>query len=351
VGVGGEYPLAATVTSESTSAAKRGQLMSAVFSMQGVGALLSVVIVLVSLSTGFSSAYVWRFALAFGAVPAILAFPWRLRMHETESFEKVKQARLQSSAILSRANSHGSMDASSHGQNNNGGGGSVGLVLFGDELSTPTGKSSTTGTTASKISTPSTPSASSVASSIAAATPSRLSEISRAFKYYKYHMLGTALSWFLLDVDFYANGLFNHDITSLILSKGKPTRAIDDARNSLILCLISIPGYWLSVLYMERIGRKRIQMMGFTMMGLLFFICGWGHDWLLADINPSSPSPSSANPSPMVAQLKQWGFLLLYSLTFLFSNFGPNTTTFIIPGEHHRSPITVPCPLISGGPL
>ena len=35
-GVGGEYPLAATVTSESSSAASRGKLMSAVFAMQGV---------------------------------------------------------------------------------------------------------------------------------------------------------------------------------------------------------------------------------------------------------------------------------------------------------------------------
>jgi PHS family inorganic phosphate transporter-like MFS transporter len=33
-GVGGEYPLAATVTSESSSAASRGRLMAAVFAMQ-----------------------------------------------------------------------------------------------------------------------------------------------------------------------------------------------------------------------------------------------------------------------------------------------------------------------------
>ncbi len=34
-GVGGEYPLAATVTSESSSAGSRGSLMAAVFAMQG----------------------------------------------------------------------------------------------------------------------------------------------------------------------------------------------------------------------------------------------------------------------------------------------------------------------------
>lgn len=28
-----------------------------------------------------------------------------------------------------------------------------------------------------------------------------------------------------------------------------------------------------------------------------------------------------------------WGLVVIYALTFFFSNFGPNTTTFIIPGE------------------
>ena len=37
--MGGEYPLAATVTSESSSAASRGRLMAAVFAMQGVSEL------------------------------------------------------------------------------------------------------------------------------------------------------------------------------------------------------------------------------------------------------------------------------------------------------------------------
>ena len=94
VGVGGEYPLAATVTSESSSASRRGSIMAAVFAMQGVGALLSVFVVLLLLSLGFSNGATWRAALAFGAVPAMLAFPWRLRMHETETFERVKQARI-----------------------------------------------------------------------------------------------------------------------------------------------------------------------------------------------------------------------------------------------------------------
>ena len=45
-GVGGEYPLAATVTSESSSAASRGRLMAAVFAMQGVSTYVTAMVMI-----------------------------------------------------------------------------------------------------------------------------------------------------------------------------------------------------------------------------------------------------------------------------------------------------------------
>ena len=64
-----------------------------------------------------------------------------------------------------------------------------------------------------------------------------------------------------------------------------------------------MPGYCLSVQYLERVGRKNVQMMGFTMMGILFLICGMFRDWFLAEGAPFS---------------RKVLFLVLYSLTFLF---------------------------------
>lgn len=93
VGIGGEYPLAATVTSESSSAENRGHLMASVFAMQGLGALLSVCMVIACLSLGLSTNFTWRLALGFGALPSIIAFPWRLCMHETESFKLLQRDR------------------------------------------------------------------------------------------------------------------------------------------------------------------------------------------------------------------------------------------------------------------
>lgn len=74
---------------------------------------------------------------------------------------------------------------------------------------------------------------------------SRSDELSRAWKFYKWHIFGTASTWFLLDVVFYANGLFNHEVTALILNPNKSSTSLQDARNSFILCLIGVPGYWL----------------------------------------------------------------------------------------------------------
>ena len=136
-----------------------------------------------------------------------------------------------------------------------------------------------------------------------------------------------------MDVDFYANGLFNHDVTKIILSHGQPTTAFQDAVNSLILCLIGVPGYWLAVVYIDKVGRKAVQLNGFIAMAVLFAICGYGHDWFLAE-DGSEP--------------RKWLFLVLYSLTFLFSNFGPNTTTFVIPGEIYPAEVTWRCGLCVG---
>jgi PHS family inorganic phosphate transporter-like MFS transporter len=42
------------------------------------------------------------------------------------------------------------------------------------------------------------------------------------------------------------------------------------------------------------------------------------------------------------------GFMILYGLTFFFSNFGPNTTTFIVPAELVPARFRSTCHGISG---
>jgi PHS family inorganic phosphate transporter-like MFS transporter len=80
--------------------------------------------------------------------------------------------------------------------------------------------------------------------------------------------------------------------------------------NLILSCAGLIPGYWVSVATIDTIGRKPIQLMGFVMLTILFCIIGFGYH-----VIPTG------------------GLFALYCLCNFFQNFGPNTTTFIVPGE------------------
>jgi MFS transporter, PHS family, inorganic phosphate transporter len=71
-----------------------------------------------------------------------------------------------------------------------------------------------------------------------------------------------------------------------------------------------IPGYWVSVATIDTIGRKPIQVGGFVVLTILFCIIGFGFH-----------------------KIPTGGLFALYCLCNFFQNFGPNTTTFIVPGE------------------
>ena len=95
VGVGGEYPLSATVSSEaSTQSAGRGRRVSLVFSMQGVGLLAAPLVVLLLLLISGPGHYdtVWRASLALGAVPGVVMIYFRFKMKETAAFSAARQA-------------------------------------------------------------------------------------------------------------------------------------------------------------------------------------------------------------------------------------------------------------------
>ena len=89
VGVGGEYPLSATVSSEaSVATAGRGRRVSLVFSMQGVGLVLAPAVILVLLAALPTAEYgwTWRLALALGGLPGLCMLYFRFRMKETAAF-------------------------------------------------------------------------------------------------------------------------------------------------------------------------------------------------------------------------------------------------------------------------
>ena len=103
-GIGGDYPLSATIMSEYANKKTRGSFIAAVFAMQGVGILTGGIVALI-VASGLESKfhppsfeedpagsltpeadYIWRVVLMFGAIPAALTYYWRMQMPETARY-------------------------------------------------------------------------------------------------------------------------------------------------------------------------------------------------------------------------------------------------------------------------
>lgn len=51
--------------------------------------------------------------------------------------------------------------------------------------------------------------------------------------------------------------------------------------NLILVCAGAIPGYWVTVFTVDTLGRKTIQLMGFTMLTILFVVIGFAYHQLL----------------------------------------------------------------------
>jgi hypothetical protein len=61
--------------------------------MQGVGQLLCAIVLIIVTHSGLDADLQWRVAVAFGAVPMVVAFYFRWEMHETSAFAEEKLAK------------------------------------------------------------------------------------------------------------------------------------------------------------------------------------------------------------------------------------------------------------------
>ncbi|KAG6856224.1 hypothetical protein H0H87_006375 [Tephrocybe sp. NHM501043] len=301
IGIGGDYPLSAVISSEFAATRIRGRMMTAVFASQGWGnfaaALVSFIIVSAykdallgdpSIDDPVHVDYMWRLLIGLGCVPGVIALYFRLTIPETPRFtidigRNVQQAVDDIHTALTSQRSQANSDVPQQQ--------------------------------------PTAPKAS-------------WTDFRRHFAQWKNMkvLIGTAWSWFALDpnesrtlqIAFYGLGL-NSSIVLTAIGFGTPltqgTRLIfDNLRNisvgNLILAVGGlIPGYYFSFFFIDRWGRKPIQLMGFTMLTILFVVMGFAYDALIA-------TPSAKK-----------GFVVLYCFANFFQNFGPNTTTFVIPGE------------------
>jgi MFS transporter, PHS family, inorganic phosphate transporter len=128
-------------------------------------------------------------------------------------------------------------------------------------------------------------------------------------------LAGTAGCWFLLDYAYYGNTISTPQILSLISPNASTMTKI--GLQLAIFVVAAVPGYLLAITRLDRIGHRRLQLTGFAMMALCFLVIA-----------------AIPGMTTMVAP-----FLLVYGVSYFFTEFGPNVTTFVLPSELY--PVTM----------
>jgi MFS transporter, PHS family, inorganic phosphate transporter len=138
-------------------------------------------------------------------------------------------------------------------------------------------------------------------------------------------LIGTAGAWALLDFCYYGNTISTPEILKLL----NPHASL--LHNTLvqlaIFAIFAVPGYVVAILLLDKSGRRSIQVLGFGMMGLMFLLIG---------LIPAVTTTALA-------------FALLYGISYFFTEFGPNTTTFIYPAEIFPTQVRTTAHGISSG--
>ena len=256
-GVGGDYPVSAVLMSEYANRKDRGKLVGMVFGTQALGLIVGPLVALTLLGAGVSDNVAWRVLLGLGAVPAAAVIYLRRKMPESPRYQVQVQGKAdQASAELS---------AFTGGQ------------VTGDGPGGP-----------------------------------RYAMGLRAFltsRHWLIMLAGTAGTWFLLDYAYYGNTISTPQILSLISPTASTMTKI--ALQLAIFVVAAVPGYLLAIARLDKIGHRRLQLLGFAMMGLCFLVI-------------AAVPGMTTTVAP---------FLLVYGVSYFFTEFGPNMTTFVMPSE------------------
>jgi len=127
-------------------------------------------------------------------------------------------------------------------------------------------------------------------------------------------LIGTCVGWFVCDIAFYGNKLFQGTIMNSIVGEASNVNLLLVMDYTLLNSFISLIGYYFAAFTIDYkwMGRVRMQIMGFTIIFIISIICGFDY------VGVSSNS-----------QL----FLFLYLIQSFFMQCGPNSTTWLLPVE------------------
>ncbi len=122
-------------------------------------------------------------------------------------------------------------------------------------------------------------------------------------------LVGASLAWFLMDFAYYGNTVSS----PLVLNAITPHQPLlwHILLQLAVFAIAALPGYLVAAAMMDRMGRKPIQVLGFAMMAATF---------------------AAMALIPGIEKLVV-PFIIIYGISYFFTEFGPNTTTFVYPAE------------------
>ena len=272
VAIGLDYPIAASYLAEILPSKGRGRWLVGGFAMQAVGILLGAVVGVIVLNL-LPEVDSWRWMLGFGVVPALAII--FLRRHVPESPRWLARNGQEEEA------------ADVAGQ----------LVGHPVEV-TPLDKENI----------------SPVPEGIKAFIQPELFK-----KGLRRRTIFTAVPWFLMDIATYGVGIFTPTlIAAIAITGGDATFITDDIVSTEATALLDIflpLGFLLAILFVDRLGRVKLQVIGFAGMTVALVLLA------LAEGLPGGGDKHI----PMVA--------IGFAMFNLLMNAGPNATTFALPAE------------------
>lgn len=260
LGVGGDYSISSVLMSEYANKRRRGAMVSMSYLCLAIGNVLGPLSAVILLLTPMSHEITWRLLLGLGAVPALIVIWFRRRMPESPRFvAQVRGDRERAARDMEKF-----------------AGSDLGKLSAAQDDTTAVRR----------------------ASLRALFTNRRLLVI----------LLGTAGSWFLMDVYAYG-GSVNQQLLLTKIAPGASVVHLVLIQLALTVAF-SITGAVVAALVMDRVGHRTVQISGFLLAGLMFAVI-------------------AVVPGLTGALVP---FVMVYGLSGFFGG-GPANTTFVLPTE------------------
>ncbi|MFZ9034845.1 MAG: MFS transporter [Francisellaceae bacterium] len=251
IGIGADYPTGSTYVSETMPEHLKGKMLIGSFSFQAIGAISGAILGLIILVT-YPETSSWRWMLGAGVIPAVIVLFLRMSLPESPKWLAEKAAAATRPSIAQSATKE-NIEKTSF------------LSLFN--------------------------------------------------KKYARRTVLTSTSWFLMDVSLYGVGFFTPLILAGFGSQNSDFIAQDifATSSAIALDMFLIIGFIMALILVDRIGRIRLQKIGFLGMsaGLLLLAISTVYAGTIATI------------------LLFAGFILFNIMV----NCGPNPTTYMLPAE------------------